>query len=134
MMPPSPTTPIVTDHPDGYRVEWPGYKRAFALFSVRGTKVVVTDIFRDAAQPKGSAGQMLADAFRAVGMSRPAQVRLANIIATQPTPAQIEKGIEPAQTVLGQVLVALASALGLSISAWNHGQERGKPFIEATFG
>lgn len=133
-MTPAPSTPIVTDHPDGHRVEWPGYNRAFALFSVGGTKVIVTDIFRDANQAKGSAGQMLADAFRAVGIARPTLVRLANILPTQPTLVQIEQGIKPVDTVLGQVLVALGSALGLAVTAWNHGQERGKHFIEAYYG
>lgn len=133
-MNPAPTTPIVSDHPDGYRVEWPGYQRAFALLSVEGTRVIVTDIFRDAAQPKGSAGQMLADAFRVIGIGRPTTVRLANILSTQPTLAQLQQGKPPEETVLGQVLVALAKALGLAPVSWNHGQERGKPFIEATFG
>ncbi|MEN3941789.1 hypothetical protein WJU23_10890 [Prosthecobacter sp. SYSU 5D2] len=133
-MTPSPTTPIVKDHPDGYRVEWPGYQRAFALFSVEGTSVIVTDIFRDANQPKGSAGQMLADAFRVVGICRPSKVRLSNILDTQPTLAQLQQGKPPAETVLGQVLVSLGKALGLMPVAWDSGQARGKPFIEATFG
>lgn len=133
-MNPSPTTPIVSDHPDGYRVEWPGYNRAFALFSVEGSKVIVTDIFRDAAQPKGSAGQMLADAFRVAGIWRPTEVRLANILPTQPTLSQLQEGKPPEETVLGQVLVALAAALGLKTVYWNHGQERGKPFLEARLG
>lgn len=132
-MSPALTTPIVSDHPDGYRVEWPGYKRAFALFSVQGTAVIVTDIFRDGSQPKGSAGQMLADAFRIVGIGRPTRVRLANIIATQPTVGQLQQGKPPAETVLGQVLTALGAALGLRAVSWNHGLERDKPYIEATF-
>jgi len=134
-MNPKPTTPIVSDHPDGHSVEWPGYKRAFALFSVQGSKIVVTDIFRDPGQPKGSAGQMLADAFRAKGICRPGQVRIAKIIDTQPTKAQMDKGQAPSETVLGQVLIALGDAFGLRVTAWSHGEDRlGKPWIEASYG
>jgi hypothetical protein len=129
-----PTQPIVTDHPDGYRVEWPGYRKAFALFSVQGTSVVVTDIFRDDNQPKGSAGQMLADAFRAKGITRPLRVRLANILSRQPTLTALAAGTKPEDTILGNVLTGLATALGLRVASWNHGEERGKPFLEAYLG
>ncbi len=105
-MPPPTNTPVVTNHPDGYQVVWPGYQRAFALFSVQGTGAIVTDIFRDSCQPKGSAGQMLADAFRAVGIVRPTRVRLANILSTQPTLTQIDfhwAGPWDCQSLLGTV-------------------------------
>lgn len=129
-----PTTPIVSDHPDGYRVEWPGYKRAFALFDVDGLNITVSDIFRDPAQPKGSAGQMLADAFRAVGVTRPLSVRMTNILDTQPTQDQLARGIAPADTVLGQVLASIAANLGTTVTGWTHGHHRGKLWIEASFG
>lgn len=77
---------------------------------------------------------MLADAFRTVGICRPSKVRLANILDTQPTLSQLQQGTPPDETVLGQVLVALGTALGLVPLAWDHGQSRGKPFIEASFG
>jgi len=44
-------TPSVGPHPDGYRAVWPGFPRAFALFSVEGSRIVVSDIFRDPNQP-----------------------------------------------------------------------------------
>ena len=108
--------PSVGPHPDGYRAVWPGFPRAFALFSVEGSRIVVSDIFRDPNQPKGCAGQMLADAFAKVGVSRPAIIRLCNILDTQPTTTEIQRGNAPKATVLGRTLLQLAQELGGHLS------------------
>jgi hypothetical protein len=123
-------TPSVGPHPDGYRAVWPGFPRAFALFSVEGNRIVVSDIFRDPNQPKGCAGHMLADAFAKVGALRPAIIRLSNILDTQPTSIEIQRGTAPQDTVLGRTLLQLVQALGGRVSQWRHGSERDKPWIE----
>ena len=122
--------PSVGPHPDGYRAVWPGFPRAFALFSVEGGRIVVSDIFRDPNQPKGCAGQMLADAFAKVGVSRPTIIRLCNILDTQPTTTEIQRGNAPKDTVLGRTLLQLAQELGGRISQWRHGWERDKLWLE----
>lgn len=124
------TRPSVGPHPDDYRAVWHGFPHAFALFSVEGSRIVISDIFRDPNQPKGCAGQMLADAFAQVGASRPSIIRLCNILDTQPTTIDIQRGITPKDTVLGRTLVQLVQALGGRISQWRHGWERDKPWIE----
>jgi len=83
---------------------WHGHlANAIALFSVEGSRIVVSDIFRDPNQPKGCAGHMLADAFAKVDASRPAIIRLGNILDTQPTSIDIQRGTAPKDTVLGRV-------------------------------
>ena len=127
---------IVSVHPDGWKATWPGFPKAFALFrEVPGGRVEVSDIFRDAAQPKGSAGCMLAEAFAGAGVSRPNVVRFVNIMADQPTIAQIEQqGLPVQSTVLGRVLLALASELGAMPQGWLSGRDaREKFWIEARF-
>jgi hypothetical protein len=110
---------------------WHGHlANAFALFSVVGSRIVVSDIFRDPNQPKGCAGHMLADAFAKVDASRPAIIRLGNILDTQPSSIDIQRGTAPKDTVLGRTLLQLVQALGGRVSQWRHGSERGKPWIE----
>jgi hypothetical protein len=110
---------------------WHGHlANAIALFSVEGSRIVVSDIFRDPNQPKGCAGHMLADAFAKVDTSRPAIIRLGNILDTQPTSIDIQRGTAPKDTVLGRTLLQLVQALGGRVSQWRHGSERGKPWIE----
>jgi hypothetical protein len=124
------TKPSVSPHPDGYQADWHGFPRARALFSVEGSRIVVSDIFRDPNQPKGCAGQMLADCFVEVRAARPANIRLCNILEKQPTALAIRQGIAPQHTILGRTLLQLVQALGGRISQWRHGSERDKPWIE----
>jgi len=77
---------------------------------VEGSRIVVSDIFRDPNQPKGCAGHMLADAFAKVDASRPAIIRLGNILDTQPTSIDIQRGTAPKDTVLGRVTTASQGA------------------------
>jgi hypothetical protein len=100
--------------------------RKMALFSLEGSRIVVSDIFRDPNQPKGCAGQMLADAFAKVDASRPAVIRHCNILDAQPTTIDIQRGTAPKDTVLGRMLLQLVQALGGRISQWRHGLERDK--------
>ena len=129
------SNPLVEAHPDGWKATWPGYPKAFALFSVQGNHVDISDIFRDQAQPKGSAGAMLAQALRdqKVGMLHPKSVRMVNILEDQPTVNQIKQGITEANTVLGKTIQNLARELGATIIRWNHGVERNKLWLEAKF-
>ena len=124
--------PVIESHPDGYKVTWPGFKKAFALFDIEGTGVIVTDIFRDPAQPKGCAGPMLADAFIQAGARKPRTIRIANILDTQPTLRQLVTGIAPENTVLGGTLKNTVSTLGGRITAWRQGMTRDKQWIEAS--
>jgi hypothetical protein len=126
------SNPNVSPHPDGFRATWPGFPKAFALFSIEGDAVIITDIFRDPAQPKGYAGRMLCDALRLAGARRPTRLRIAKILETQLTLAQIKSGTPIAQTVLGQTLANCVDAFGGRPTAWDHGEERGKPWIEAS--
>ena len=125
------TTPVVESHPDGFKATWPGFPKAFALFSVEGCTVVITDIFRDPAQPKGTAGRMLADALRLAGARRPTTIRISKILPGQLTLAQLSAGDPIPQTVLGQTLGNCIAGLGGQPTEWSQGTERGKPWIEA---
>jgi len=124
---------IHTPHPDGFRAEWPGFSRAFALFSIEGSKVFVSDIFRDNAQAKGSAGAMLAAAVVKAGLARPSNVRLTNILDTQPTQNQLQRGVSISETVLGRTLEGMATSLGSRITGFCSGHYREKLWIEAAF-
>jgi hypothetical protein len=73
---------------------------------------------------------MLADAFAKVGVSRPAIIRLCNILDTQPTTIDIQRGADPKHTVLGRTLLRLVEELGGRISQWRNGWERDKLWIE----
>lgn len=125
-------TPVVEPHPDGFRATWPGFPKAFALFSIERDRIVITDIFRDPAQSKGSAGRMLCDALRLAGARRPKVIRIAKILEGQLTLAQINSGVPLDQTVLGQTLANCVTAFGGRATEWARGTERGKPWIEAT--
>ena len=123
--------PVIESHPDGYKVTWPGFKKAFALFDLERDGVVVTDIFRDPAQPKGSAGAMLADALKQAGARRPRWIRIANILDTQPTLSQLATGVAPGDTVLGGTVQNTVAELGGHITGWSQGITRGKQWIQA---
>ena len=123
--------PIIESHPDGYKATWPGFPRAFALFNVKGDHVTISDIFRDPSQPKGTAGAMLADALKLVRVHRPKLIRIAKILDTQITLAQINSGVQLSQTVLGRTLANCVIAFGGKITRWEKGVERGKPWIQA---
>ena len=125
-------SPVIEKHPDGFKATWPGFPHAFALFTLEPTRIVITDIFRDPAQPKGSAGRMLCDALRAAGARRPQLIRIAKILDTQITLAQINSGIPLDQTVLGRTLANCIAGFGGRAATWQRGVERGKPWIEAT--
>ena len=122
--------PQVEPHPDGFKVTWPGFKKAFALFEITRDGAVVTDIFRDPAQPKGCAGAMLADALQIAGARKPKTIRLANILSDQPTLGQLALGIPPGQTVLGKTLANTVTALGGTAAEWRNGIYRDKQWIE----
>ena len=124
--------PHVEPHPDGYKVTWPGFKKAFALFDITRDGVVVTDIFRDPAQPKGCAGAMLADALLIAGARKPKTIRVANILSDQPTLGQLALGIPPGQTVLGKTVTNTVAALGGTATEWRHGIYRDKHWIEVS--
>lgn len=125
-------TPIVSPHPDGYRATWPGYPKAFALFSIELDKVIITDIFRDPAQQKGTAGAMLAAALRLAGARRPKLIRIAKILESQITLSQIRAGLPVSETVLGKTLANCAAGFDGKASEWAHGTERGKSWIQAS--
>src|SRR5829696_9224728 len=122
--------PVIETHPDGFKVTWPGFKKAFALFDIEGTGVVVTDIFRDPAQPKGCAGAMLADALIQAGARKPTALRIAKILDTQPTVRQLASGVAPENTVLGGTIKNTVAGLGGTITAWREGMTRDKQWIE----
>ena len=125
------TTPTIEPHPDGFKATWPGFPRAFALFSVERDRVIISDIFRDPAQPKGTAGAMLASALRQAGARRPQLIRIAKILESQITLAQIRARSPLPETVLGKTLANCVAALGGNITQWEQGTERGKSWIQA---
>jgi hypothetical protein len=114
----------------GYRATWGSDPKAFAMFEPQGSGVQVTDLFRGA-QPKGSGGEMLADALRGAGITRPEIIRFAQII-NEPTLEQMAKGVSLSKTTLGRTLVNTVRKLGGEIANWKSGIYRDKPWIEVS--
>jgi Flp pilus assembly pilin Flp len=119
----------VRDTGYGTRATWDGDPHAMVAFETDGRGVVVSDIFRGA-EPRGTAGQMLADSLRIAGQPRPTTIRLSGII-NKPTLEALERGATPAETLLGSTVGNAARELGGSITGWSVGSHRGKTWIEA---
>jgi len=88
----------------------PGDPNAFFRIIVEGKGVAVTDVFRSN-QAKGSAGTILADFLRKVGLPQPAFIRLENVINV-PTAEALGRGEDFNKTVLGRTTQTTVSSLG----------------------
>jgi hypothetical protein len=100
------------------------------MFERHGNGVRVTDIYRGN-QPPGSAGQMLADSLRQVGLRQPSTIRISNIVNDQ-TIQQLQVGSTPGNTALGRATANAVQELGGRITGWTRGVENGKLWIQAT--
>ena len=113
----------------GAVVEWPNGTPSPAVRNENeGTTTVITDVFRRGT-PKGSAGQMIADALRLIGNESPASIRFAPIVE-ESTAAALRSGTDAAETLLGKTLQNTVEDLGGRIVSWSTGFTRGKPWIQ----
>jgi hypothetical protein len=131
--------PTMTSDYTGFRFEWPGGQPAPVVrLELDGSTVVVVDVFRRS-NPKGSAGQMIAEAIQMLGM-RPKSIRFSPIDNAE-TLSALRPGFESG-TVLGKTLQNTIESLGATIRGWSSSVSanpsvtastfRGQPWLEAT--
>jgi hypothetical protein len=111
---------------------WPGDAGAEVRLQAKSNgDLEVSDLFRGG-QPPGSAPAMLAAAIVLADLSRPARLRLVNILARQPTLSQLRSGVPPEETILGRDLACAALILGGRVVAWSFDLSARHVWLEGT--
>jgi len=122
---------VEKNYDGGFTAKVPGDNRAMIMLQHDGKGVDVSDVFRGN-QPKGSAGDMLAETIKKSGKSQPEHIKISKISETQPTIDQLRQGADPGDTVLGKTVINAAKKLGGKVTGWKVGKDnRDKPFIKA---
>ncbi len=99
---------------------WAGDQKAFVLMQPQADGgLSVSDVFRGTTMPKGTGGDMLAQAIDTAGLGSPARIRFTNILPDQPTLAQLRAGVAPGDTVLGRTAGRTVDLLGGSATRWS---------------
>lgn len=102
---------------------WNGDDTASVGFEIYdlGDRVVLWNVYRGG-QPKGTAGQMIADSLREAEAEQPSVIEIVNI-DNPPTVTALASGTHPRDTILGQTLTKAATELGGTIAyptGWHH--------------
>jgi hypothetical protein len=98
--------------------KWSGTSSLVSFRVLSDSKVSIFDIGRDKNhQPKGTAGQMIADSLRAANIPQPKIIKI-DMISNPPTVAKLAQGKSPSETVLGETVRKTVEDLGGEIAEW----------------
>jgi hypothetical protein len=105
-----------------FRYFWAGGGRA--SFMLRGSRVIVDEIYRGTAARAGTAGAMLAKAVQQAGITKPTELFIPNVL----------QKTGQSTAVLTNVLRDAASEFGGTVKAVSQGVDAGKTWVLVTIG
>lgn len=99
---------------DHYEFKFPGDSKAIIQMEKPEDGGAIIEYIERGSQPKGSGGQMIADAVREAGIDQPKNLIFHNVI-NEPTLEALANGAPIEQTVLGRTMTSAAEKLGARV-------------------